>query len=132
MPPVSLPVPEARLAGTWIYVPSPDAPSPGVCYRAEYVETVVEEHAGEIRGKYRARYRVTDRPISTQVAFGFVGQAQDGVASLAWRAADGSAGELKLALLSPNTLSLEWIAHSMGAQLGLASGSAVLVRRLNP
>jgi hypothetical protein len=36
-------------------------------YSAEYVEAVIVQQGGILRGRYRARYRIPDRPISAEV-----------------------------------------------------------------
>ena len=121
-----------RFGGTWIYVPSRLPASGGELYPAEYIEAVVAEESGEVRGRYRARYRVPDRPISREVAFRFTGKTSGDAAAIAWSGTGGSEGEGKLVLLSPNTVRVDWVATSMGSQLGLASGTAVLTRRQEP
>jgi hypothetical protein len=72
---------------------------------------------------------VADRPISSEVSFRFEGRAEAGGASLTWTGAGGAEGEAKLALLSRNSMRLDWVATTLGTQLGLASGTAVLTRR---
>jgi hypothetical protein len=118
-----------RFAGTWVYVPPRVAPSQKALYRADYIEAVIVEDAGVLRGRYRARYEVPDRPISSEVAFRFEGSATNDLASLSWSGAGGAEGEVKLKLLSRNSMQLDWMATALGTQLGLASGTAVLVRR---
>jgi hypothetical protein len=116
-------------AGTWVYVRPKVLPSQMSLYPAAYIEAVIVEDGGVLRGRYRARYEVPDRPISSEVAFRFEGRAENDLASLSWKGAGGSEGELKLRLLSRNSMQLDWIATALGTQLGLASGTAVLVRR---
>ena len=87
------------------------------------------EETGLLRGRYRARYRVADRPISSEVAFRFEGKVGREAVSLEWTGAGGSRGELKLKLLSRSSMQVEWIATELGSQMGLASGTAVLTRR---
>ena len=118
-----------QFGGTWVYVRPREPESRRALYPAEYVEAVVVEEAGVLRGRYRARYEVADRPISSEVAFRFQGKADHGDATLDWDGAGGARGELKLKLLSRNSMRLEWIATELGSQLGLASGTAVLTRR---
>jgi hypothetical protein len=115
-----------------VYVP-PRVPAPGQSlYPPEYVEAVILENGGLLRGRYRARFRVSDRPISSEVEFQFEGEAGDEAPSLTWYGAGGAEGELKLRLLSANALRVDWLATSLGTRLGLASGTAVLTRRLDP
>ena len=118
-----------RYAGTWVYVRPRVSPAQGSLYPADYIEAVIFEDGGVLLGKYRARYSVPDRPISSEVAFRFEGKAGNDSASLKWSGAGGSEGELKLRLLSPNSMRVDWVATALGTQLGLASGTAVLIRR---
>jgi hypothetical protein len=101
-------------------------------YPAEYVEVVIVEQSGTLRGRYRARYRVPDRPISAEVAFRFEGRYDTGTAELPWTGAGGAKGDLKLKLISRDKVELSWIATALGSQMGLASGTAVLTRRQEP
>jgi hypothetical protein len=126
------PAEASPFAGTWVYVPPRLAPREPQLYPPEYVEAVIQ-HAGEIvRGRYRARYRVPDRAISPVVAFQFEGSAEQSPATLAWSGPAGAAGEVRLTLLPSGHLRVDWLATSLGGQLGLASGTAVLTRRQNP
>ena len=118
-----------RFAGTWLYVRPKVPPSEKSLYPADYIEAVIVEDSGVLRGRYSARYEVPDRPISSEVTFRFEGKAQNDLANLIWTGAGGSEGELKLSLLSRDSMKLDWIATALGTQLGLASGTAVLVRR---
>ncbi len=119
-------------AGTWVYV-RPRIVSPAESlYPAEYIEAVIVEQGEVIKGRYRARYDVMDRPVSPQVTFQFEGRPEGESASLRWSAAGGAKGELKLKLLSRNSMEANWMATELGSQLGLASGIAVLIRKLEP
>jgi hypothetical protein len=101
-------------------------------YPAEYVEAVIVEQSGILRGRYRARYRVPNRPISAEVTFRFEGRHNPGVAELPWTGAGGARGDLKLKRISQDKVELTWIATDLGSQMGLASGTAVLTRRQEP
>jgi hypothetical protein len=118
-----------RLGGTWVYVRPRLLSSQRSLYPADYVETIILEEGAIVRGRYRARYDVADRPISAEVSFRFEGRAEAGGASLRWTGAGGAEGEAKLELLSRNSMRLDWVATTLGTQLGLASGTAVLTRR---
>jgi hypothetical protein len=89
-------------------------------YSAEYVEAVIVAQSGTLRGRYRARYRVPDRPISAEVTFRFEGRHNPGTVEMPWTGAGGAKVELS------------WIATELGSQMGLASGTAVLTRRQEP
>jgi hypothetical protein len=101
-------------------------------YSAEYVEAVIVAQRGTLRGRYRARYRVPDRPISAEVTFRFEGRHNPGTVEMPWTGAGGAKGDLKLKLLSRDKVELSWIATELGSQMGLASGTAVLTRRQEP
>ena len=116
-------------AGTWVYVRPRVPPSERSVYPADYIEAVIVQQSGVVRGRYRARYEVADRPISSEVAFRFEGKVENDLATLLWTGAGGAEGELKLKLLSKNVMQLDWIATALGTQLGLGSGTAVLVRK---
>jgi hypothetical protein len=118
-----------RFGGTWVYVRPKLLPAERSLYPADYVETVISEDGQTVRGRYRARYDVADRPISSEVAFRFEGTAEESGASLRWTGAGGAEGEAKLVLLSRNSMRVEWVATNLGTQLGLASGTAILTRR---
>jgi hypothetical protein len=108
------------------------SPAQLAMYSAEYVEAVIVEQSGILRGRYRARYRIPDRPISAEVTFSFEGKHNPGTADLPWTGAGGAKGNLKLKLISRDKVELSWIATELGSQMGLASGTAVLTRRQEP
>lgn len=135
-PPVfeSSEVPQASggFAGTWFY-PIPRGPShSGSLYPPEYIETVIVEEGDWLRGRYRALYRVPDRAISPEVVFRFEGHSEHGTAVLPWTGAGDARGEVRLRLLSGNSLEVSWTAAELGTQMGLVTGTAVLIRRRDP
>ncbi|MFN7923700.1 MAG: J domain-containing protein [Bryobacteraceae bacterium] len=115
-----------KLAGTWIYVPS-GRPSPNDVYPAEYIELVIGEQDGLLWGRYRARFRVTDRALSPEVEFRFEGRM--GAERFPWTGNGGAKGEVQLKPLSETAMSVDWFTSQFGRQLSLSSGTAVLVRR---
>ncbi len=117
------------IAGDWLFVATPEIRTTG--YPPEYIELRVVENHGALRGRYRARYRVADRAISPNVAFQFEGRAPPGGGVLPWRGAGGSQGEVTLRLLDNGNLDVEWSANRLGEELGLISGKARLVRKLD-
>ena len=122
--------PSPSMAGSWLFVPMPDTKSAGL-YPPEYIELRVMEEAGVLRGRYRARYRVADKAISPTVAFEFEGPGSDDQAKLPWTGPGGAKGEVTMRLLESGALEVTWEASRMGAELGLISGTATLVRRLD-
>lgn len=120
------------LVGTWYFAGRSQSGASKALYAAEYIEAVVEDGNGLLQGRYRARYRIPDRAIPPEVQFTFEGRASKEGGSFLWRGTDGSQGEMRLKRLTPNTVELAWVASSLGKSMGLGSGKAVLVRRLDP
>ena len=116
------------LAGDWLFVPSPHLET-GQLYPPEYIEMRIAERSGVLRGRYQARYRVTDRAISPAVLFQFEGPGESDRARLHWRGAGGAHGDISLRLLENGALEVTWIADELGKDLGLISGTATLVRK---
>ncbi|MGO9095504.1 MAG: J domain-containing protein [Bryobacteraceae bacterium] len=129
--PPPAPPPQPTYAGTWFYAQSKMAELSAL-YLPEYIEAVIVEEAGVLRGRYRARYKVADRAISPDVRFQFSGPADSEAPRLAWTGGGGAKGEVRLKLLSSNSLEVDWTASRLGASLGLSSGTAVLTRRQEP
>jgi len=120
----------SRFAGTWFYAPPKVAPSAKTLYPPEYIEAVIVEEAGLLRGRYYARYRVTDRAISPEVIFQFEGWPGKDAAVLEWSGGGGARGEVRLKLISENSMEVNWSATELGSSPGLAAGTAVLIRRI--
>jgi curved DNA-binding protein CbpA len=115
-------------SGDWVFVPA--AETQDSAYPPEFIELRLREHAGAMRGSYRARYRVADRAISPNVAFQFEGRTGAKGCVLPWLGPGGSQGEVTLRLLANGNLQVAWEADRLGEELGLISGAATLVRRL--
>ena len=141
--PVSVPAPAAEtarvsagpvrsFAGAWFYTRPKVAAEEGPLYPPVYIEAVIVEESGRLLGKYRARYHIADRAISPEVVFRFEGNAGPELAKLPWTGAGGAKGEVRLQLVGDDTMDVKWTAFELGTQLGLASGTAVLVRRRDP
>ena len=127
--PESTPRVERRgLAGTWVYVPRRPFGDTSEVYPPEYIETVIIEEGGRLFGRYRGRYRVADRAISPEVVFRFEGEVND-LGRYLWTGSGGARGEVHLELVAASSLQVEWFASHLGRQMGLGSGSAVLIRR---
>ena len=118
------------LSGEWLFVPPAHSKSAGM-YPPEYIELRVTEESGILHGRYRARYRIADQAISPTVSFQFAGPAETDGASLPWIGIGGPKGEVSLRLINNGALEVSWVATQMGEELGLITGTATLVRRLD-
>ena len=97
-------------------------------YPPEMIELAIAEENGSLRGSYRSRYRVTDRPISPDVDFEFAGPAGKGEAvELGWSGSGGAQGRVRLRPIPRASMEVNWWAPRLGS-LGLVSGTAVLIR----
>jgi hypothetical protein len=117
-------------AGNWLYVPDPSERSAPGAYPASYVELLLGEEHGRLRGTYRAEYRVADRAVSPEVAFEVQGDTPaETTAHLPWTATDGAKGDVDLALTGPNVLKITWWTTEFGRHSKLASGTSKLIRQ---
>lgn len=119
-------------AGAWFWARPKNLPPSDALYPPDYIEMAVAEEGGFLEGRYRARYRVPDRPISSQVLFRFAGKPVGDTAVLNWTGAGGAKGEVRLRLLAPDSMEVKWTATKLGSQMDLASGTAALIRRRDP
>ncbi len=118
-----------HLAGAWVWAKPHAANKHKNLYPPEFIEASIAEQNGLIRGQYRARYRVKNRAVSPDVNFEFTGKAAESNVQLPWQGDGGAKGEVKLKLISDNSLEIVWSASELGKKFGLASGNAILVRR---
>ena len=125
---ITMPVPH-NLAGVWVFPRKKLTNKDKALYPPEYIETTIVEENGGVRGKYKARYMVSDRAISPDVMFEFAGKPLASPAEFSWTGMGGSKGEVKLKLISDKSMEVVWVTTHLGKVLGLASGTAVLVRR---
>jgi hypothetical protein len=129
------PVPSQSIAqqdegykGLWLFVPG-SSPGPKPRYEPVFAEMTVREERSTLHGSYRARYRVPDQPISSEVSFQFVGDERDG--KIHWQSADGASGKGVLIFLQEDLLEADWWSTVSGSRTKLTSGSAVLIRQHN-
>lgn len=118
-----------NLTGRWYYVRHENGPVRQDLYPPEFIEAAIVEENGLIRGRYRARYKVVDRAIAPEVVFQFAGQVGQ---SSTWVGPGGAKGEVKIRMVSPDTIEFAWIATELGRYQGLGNGTARLVRREEP
>jgi len=124
--------PEAGFSGHWYYVPvERDRASNGM-YTPEYIELHISENSGVVRGRYQARYRVTDQAIEPEVDFRFEGGGSAPDAQFPWAGPGASQGKVTLRLISADRLEVTWSATQLSAELNLASGIAQLIRQREP
>ena len=121
----------AGLGGVWFYVPGATGNQKLAKYPPQYIELHISEASGQIKGRYRATYRVNDSAISPNVSFQFAGDHNTDQC-YSWSGQGGAKGQVKFELLSPHSLQVAWYANRLGTLMGLGSGSAVLIRRQNP
>ena len=119
------------LVGTWLYVKPAieDTAAKNFAYRPEYIEMVVRPgRDGNVFGRYRGRFHVPDRPISSEVVFQFEGASAEGSNLLPWHASDGAAGQIRMKMISEGVMEVSWYTTQFGTAQTLASGTAVLYR----
>jgi curved DNA-binding protein CbpA len=119
------------IAGRWIYRRTNKNDNSKTLYPPEYIELNVVEESGLYRGQYRARYVVHDRPISPDVSFRFEGSMTGPKAKFPWVGTGASRGEVEIRMVNDHSIEVNWAATSLGRSLGLAAGTAVLLRRLD-
>jgi hypothetical protein len=112
-----------------VYAQLKDAAKDKTLYPPEFIETTIVERDGEIHGKYRARYHISDRAVSPNVNFEFDGKPEGASAKFAWKGDGGSRGEVEITLLSKDEMEVVWSAKELGQSLALVMGTAVLMRR---
>lgn len=119
--------PANGLTGSWLFLGTRTTESGGGP-AIESVQFYLAEQNGTLFGRYSARYRPIDAP-APDTTFSVTGRASDpGSAALSWASADGSTGTVKLALRSPDALSLSWWTNETKRKLPVSSGSVLLSR----
>jgi hypothetical protein len=119
------PAAPAALEGVWLYVPAASDRTDRL-YPPEYIELRIQRASDGITGRYRARYTITNRPLSPAVQFQFSGPESKG--TYPWLGPNDSTGSVDLRLEGRNTLRVEWKATRHPDDM-LVSGVAVLTRR---
>jgi hypothetical protein len=120
-----------QFAGFWFFAKTSQEKRNRNLYYPEFIEAVLSEQNGVVRGRYRARYQITDRAISPDVNFEFSGSPGSGGAlTCAWTGQGGARGQLTLHMTGENDMKVDWTASEIGTVQGLASGTATLTRRV--
>jgi hypothetical protein len=116
-------------AGSWFFVSQPEDAPDADPNAPSYIELrLVEEH-GNLTGNYRARYRIPDQALPTEVGFRAEGKAPSGnSAKLVWASDDGAQGQVELTLRSSDLMRVGWWTTAPGPRAALTSGTATLVR----
>lgn len=126
------PASEARRpkwAGAWTYRAARKESGNSAVFPPEFIETLISEENGRIRGQYHARFRVAGANVAPNVDFRFEGSVSGTSGHFFWKGNGGAKGEVKLRLISDSSLEVVWEASSLGKSMGLASGAAVLDRK---
>ena len=121
--------PQSRWAGSWMYRQPQVSSTNRALLPPVFIETVLHEEGGRLRGQYHARFQVADPKVSPDVDFHFEGMVNGSSARFAWAGTDGARGEVQLRLISDTALEVTWSATDLGKSMGLASGTAVLNRK---
>ena len=124
-------VPPRALSGFWFYLRIPEDKKTPALYPPEFIEATISEQNGQVKGRYRSRYRIVDRAISPDVNFEFAGKLAGNVVAASWKGPGGARGDLTIRLLSENSLRVEWTTDQLGSTQGLTAGTASLTRRLD-
>ncbi|MCC7236727.1 MAG: J domain-containing protein [Bryobacterales bacterium] len=126
--------PPARLAheGLWIYPETSKLASKQIGYLPEFIELAIRYTNGFLKGRFTARYRVANQPISPEVQFRFEGAPLDSGASYSWSGNGGARGQVRLHSIGDHQLQVTWHTTQPGPEARLVSGSALLVRRQAP
>jgi hypothetical protein len=124
-----VPALKMRWAGSWMYRHDRTVNRDQSLFPPEFIETVIAEESGNLRGQYHARFKVRDAHISPEVDFRFEGKTAGLTGRFPWTGTGGATGEVQLRLISDSTLEVVWTATSLGKSMGLASGTAVLRRQ---
>jgi hypothetical protein len=117
-------------AGSWLYLPQPEDAQDAGLYVPSYIELLLVEEHGTLAGNYRARYKVPNKALPSDVWFRAEGNAPVGNSTrLVWVSDQGAKGEAELTLRSSNLLKFTWWTTAFGRRAGLTSGTATLVRQ---
>jgi hypothetical protein len=127
--PTAPPARAAQWSGSWAYHQAHGEKQNKALFPPEYIEAVITEDAGRIRGQYHARFKVGDAGISPDVDFRFEGAVSGPAGRFLWTGTGGARGEVQLRLVSGTNLEIVWSATELGKSMGLASSTALLSRK---
>lgn len=115
------------LAGEWVYAPTAPEKKKAGFYPPEYIDLKLSRADGRLHGQYRARYQVTDKPISPNVEFVLSPDNEDN--KFTWQGPNGTRGTFTISSIDPNVIRIEWRTTVFGRQPALTAGTATLVKR---
>ncbi|MBV8897792.1 MAG: DnaJ domain-containing protein [Acidobacteriaceae bacterium] len=115
------------LEGEWVYAPTEPEKRKAGFYPPEYIDLKLFSNEGHLHGQYRARYHVTDKPISPDVEFVLTPDGESN--RFTWQAPNGTRGTFKISSVDPNVIRIEWRTTVFGRQAALTAGTATLVKR---
>lgn len=123
--------PSRKLTGFWSYVKPREGQQnqDKSLFPPEFIEVQIQEDQGSIKGRYRARYRITDKAIPPEVNFEITGRDTNGFCACLWRGLNGAHGQINMQVNGDHTMKFDWTASELGTQQVLSSGTAVLTRR---
>lgn len=117
------------LEGEWVYAPTEPEKRKTGFYPPEYIDLKLFSNDGRLHGQYRARYHVTDKPISPDVEFVLTPDGENN--RFTWQGPNGTRGTFKISSVDPNVIRIEWRTTVFGRQAALTAGTATLVKRTN-
>jgi hypothetical protein len=125
--PAKAPPPDP-LEGEWVYAPTQPEKKKAGFYPPEYIELKLFRNDGRLHGQYRARYHVTNKPVSPNVEFVLSPDAED--RKFVWQGPDGARGTFSIvSAADPNVIRIEWRTTVFPHQAALTAGTATLVKR---
>ncbi len=110
-----------------MYAPSAPEKKKAGFYPPEYIDLKLFRDDGRLHGQYRARYQVTDKPISPDIEFALSPDNEDH--KFLWKGPNGTRGTFKISSIDPNVIRIEWRTTVFGRQPALTAGTATLVKR---
>jgi hypothetical protein len=120
--------PPDPLEGEWIYAPAQPEKKKAGFYPPEYIDLKLFRNAGRLHGQYRARYHVTNKPISPNVEFALSPGTED--RKFVWEGPNGTRGTFTIiSAADPNLIRIEWRTTVFPRQPALTAGTATLVKR---
>jgi curved DNA-binding protein CbpA len=119
-----------QLEGEWIYAPSKPERKRAGLYPPDFIRLDFFRSEGHLRGRYQARYLVSNRrDISPDVSFSIAQAEERDAHHFIWHSDDGSEGTLKVKRVGTAAIRIEWQTTLRTERNALVSGVATLVRR---